>query len=117
MTEHTPQLFTPLANRIRPKPSTIYPVLWQFACERHRVYLRRVAGDAYPWTSDSVLLEYKFTNAFRAADRVSQYLIRLICSDREASVADVVLENPLVQDLQQNRNMGKGSRWTWRARR
>ena len=76
MTEHTPQLFTPLANRIRPKPSAIYPVLWQFACERHRVYLRRVAGDAYPWTSDSVLLEYKFTNAFRAADRVSQYLIR-----------------------------------------
>ena len=117
MTEHTPQLFTALANRIRPKPSAIYPVLWQFACERHRVYLRRVAGDAYPWTSDSVLLEYKFTNAFRAADRVSQYLIRLICSDREASVATLFLRTLLFKYLQQNRNMGKGSRWTWRARR
>ena len=95
MTEHTPQLFTPLANRIRPKPSAIYPVLWQFACERHLVYLRRVAGDAYPWTSDSVLLEYKFTNAFRAADRVSQYLIRLICSDREGGVATLFLRTLL----------------------
>jgi hypothetical protein len=29
-----------------------------------------------PWTEDAVLAEYKFCNAYRASDRVSQYLIR-----------------------------------------
>lgn len=29
-----------------------------------------------PWTQDEILLKHKFTNAYRASDRVSQYLIR-----------------------------------------
>jgi alpha-glutamyl/putrescinyl thymine pyrophosphorylase clade 1 len=29
-----------------------------------------------PWTDDPVLSRHKFTNVYRAADRVSQYLIR-----------------------------------------
>ena len=29
-----------------------------------------------PWTTDAVLAKYKFTNAYRASDRTSQYLIR-----------------------------------------
>ncbi len=29
-----------------------------------------------PWTSDPIIARYKFTNAYRASDRVSQYLIR-----------------------------------------
>ena len=91
MTDQTPQRFTPLVKRSRPKPSTIYPVLWRFACERQRIYLRRVAGDPSPWTTDTVLSEYKFTNAFRAADRVSQYLIHLIYSDPKASGATLFL--------------------------
>ena len=68
-----------------PIPSEIYPVLWSFAFERHRIYLRRLAGAIYPWAKDPVLTEYKFTNAFRAADRVSQYLIELVYSDPDAS--------------------------------
>ena len=91
MTDQTPPRFTPLVKRSRPKPSAVYPCLWEFACERQRVYLRRVAGDPHPWTTDAVLLEYRFTNAFRAADRVSQYLIRLIYSDAEASTASLFL--------------------------
>jgi hypothetical protein len=35
-----------------------------------------VAGQPPPWTEDEILAAYRFTNAFRAADRVSQYLIR-----------------------------------------
>ena len=91
LTDQTPQRFTPLVKHSRPKPSTIYPVLWKFACERQRIYLRRVAGEPSPWTTDTVLSEYKFTNAFRAADRVSQYLIHLIYSDAKASGASLFL--------------------------
>ena len=76
---------SPVVKRSRPIPSEIYPVLWKFAFERHRIYLRRLAGEVYPWTNDPVLTEYKFTNAFRAADRVSQYLIELAYSDPDAS--------------------------------
>ena len=74
-----------MARRSRPRPSDLYPILWRFASERQRIYLRRVSGDASPWTADPVLSEYRFTNAYRAADRVSQYLIRLAYAGREAS--------------------------------
>lgn len=74
-----------LVRRSRPKPSKLYQVLWQFAAERHRVYEVRVAGGSRPWTRDPVLSSYKFTNAFRAADRVSQYLIRLTYADGDVT--------------------------------
>ncbi len=39
-------------------------------------FFRRAIGAAQPWTDNPVLAAYKFTNAYRASDRVSQYLIR-----------------------------------------
>lgn len=32
----------------------------------------------HPWTADPIIDEHKFTNAYRASDRVSQYLIRQV---------------------------------------
>ena len=75
----------PVARRRRPRPSKLYPILWRFAFERQCIYLRRLFGEAAPWTDDPVLSTYRFTNAFRAADRVSQYLIRLAYADEETS--------------------------------
>lgn len=80
-----------LARRSPPRPSRIYPVLWRFASERQRIYFRRIVGDAAPWTDDAVLSAYRFTNAFRAADRVSQYLIRLAYADPEANADTLFL--------------------------
>ena len=48
---------------------------WRFAAERLAVYHRRLEGAPGPWTTDPVLQTYRFTNTYRAADRVSQYLI------------------------------------------
>jgi hypothetical protein len=42
------------------------------------MYYRRLRDPAGPWTDDAVLAAHRFTNTFRAADRVSQYLIREI---------------------------------------
>ena len=33
-------------------------------------------GESPPWSDDPILRTYKFCNAYRASDRVSQYLIR-----------------------------------------
>jgi 5-hmdU DNA kinase, helical domain len=57
----------------------IYELYWYFAAERQRAFERRVAGNSWPWTDDVILQEYKFCNVYRAADRVSQYMIRDVC--------------------------------------
>ena len=58
------------------KASEVYESYWRFAAERQAVFFRRLRGERHPWTENSVLAIYKFTNAYRASDRVSQYLIR-----------------------------------------
>ena len=40
------------------------------------MYMRRLRGEPAPWTSDRILSGHRFTNAYRATDRVSQFLIR-----------------------------------------
>ncbi|KAB2950485.1 MAG: hypothetical protein F9K19_21855 [Rhizobiaceae bacterium] len=58
------------------KVSEVYESYWRFAAERQAVFFRRARGEMRPWTDNPVLAIYKFTNAYRASDRVSQYLIR-----------------------------------------
>ena len=60
------------------KPSVVYDTYWRFAAERQETFFRRLEGGSSPWTSDQILAKYKFTNAYRASDRASQYLIRKV---------------------------------------
>src|SRR6267378_1850772 len=55
--------------------TTVFDTYWRFAANRQKVFLRRVAGKEPPWTDDPVLAAHRFTNVYRASDRVSQYLI------------------------------------------
>ena len=57
------------------KPTKVYEYYWRFAAERQEVFFNKMNG-IEPLTKDSSLLKYKFTNTYRASDRVSQYLIR-----------------------------------------
>lgn len=59
-------------------PTIVFETYWRFAAERQAMYYRRMGGHPSPWTDDAILGQYRFTNAYRAADRVSQYLIREI---------------------------------------
>jgi hypothetical protein len=63
--------------------SRIYDLYWYYASERQRIFERRLAGEPGPWTSDPILREFKFCNVFRAADRVSQYMILDVCYQGE----------------------------------
>ena len=58
---------------------SVYRLYWYFAAERHRVFNARTASGIGPWTDDPILQIYKFCNVYRAADRVSQYMIRDVC--------------------------------------
>ncbi len=71
------------------KPTTVYDTYWRFAAKRQAIFFRRVRGESYPWTDDPVLTEFKFTNAYRASDRVSQYLIKHVVYSGDQSPREV----------------------------
>ena len=58
------------------RTTAVYDSYWRFAAERQRIFYRRALGQPGPWTNHPVLATYKFTNAYRASDRASQFLIR-----------------------------------------
>lgn len=57
-------------------PTEVYDSYWRFAAERLAIYYRKQENSEGPWTDNLVLRTFRFTNTYRAADRVSQYLIR-----------------------------------------
>ena len=72
----------------KPRFSIVYKTYWKFAHQRHKIYVSRVNKEPPPWTNDPVLSRYKFTNVFRASDRVSQYLIKNILYHQKSDLND-----------------------------
>ncbi|NKL54506.1 nucleotide kinase domain-containing protein [Rhizobium leguminosarum] len=72
-------------------PSPVLETYWRFAAERQAIYFRRLENLNGPWTDNPILSAYRFTNAYRASDRVSQYLIREVQyrPDRPQSPAEL----------------------------
>ncbi|GAB1543874.1 hypothetical protein NUACC21_65500 [Scytonema sp. NUACC21] len=63
----------------------IYDTYWRFAALRQEVFFKKINNMPPPWTSDPIINTYKFCNAYRASDRVSQYLIKNIIYDGNRS--------------------------------
>jgi hypothetical protein len=57
-----------------PTATYVLDTYWKFAAERQEIFFNRI-NRITQLTADPILLKHKFTNAYRAADRVSQYLI------------------------------------------
>lgn len=69
----SPHVFT-RASEPTPRPG-IFELYWVFAARRQQAFENRMAGAPRPWSDDPILQTFKFCNVFRAADRVSQYMI------------------------------------------
>jgi hypothetical protein len=82
-----PESITVAGRRLPVSP--VFDTYWRFTAERQKVYTSRVAGRPGPWTKDRILLDHRFTNAYRAADRVSQYLIRSVVYTGDHSFQEV----------------------------
>lgn len=65
-----------------PQATPVFDSLWYLAAERQRIFRARLLSMPEPLTDDAVLQKFKFTNAYRASDRTSQYLIRHVIYDR-----------------------------------
>jgi len=68
----------PYFQQLSLTPTIVFEDYWWFAAERHRILERRLAEQPAPWTQDPILQRFKFTNTFRTADRIGQYLLREI---------------------------------------
>ncbi len=84
-----PNLMVTIAGR-RLQTTAVFDTYWQFAAKRQAVYDARVAGRLGPWTSDPILMNHRFTNCFRAADRVSQYLIKDVAYSGDQAPDEIV---------------------------
>lgn len=59
-----------------PKTSLVFDTYWRFAAERQNIFFKRLTESLPPWSKDPILQHYKFTNAYRITDRVSQFLVK-----------------------------------------
>ncbi len=71
------------------KTTKVFDTYWRFAAERQAIFFKRLKGEREPWTEDPVLRTYKFTNAYRASDRVSQFLIRHVIYEGEQDPEEI----------------------------
>lgn len=81
-----PMFFFKSQLRVTP----LYDEYWHFAAERQQIFFRRLLGHPAPWTDDEILARYSFTNAYRASDRVSQYLLREIIYSGDPSPTETI---------------------------
>lgn len=78
------------AKQLKPVKTEVFKTYWHFAAERQSVFFARLYGQRKPWTDDPIIREYKFTNSYRASDRVSQYLIKNVIYSKNWSLANTV---------------------------
>src|SRR5436190_20533188 len=64
-------------------PTEVYDTYWYFAAERQEIFFKKLQNSPPPWTNDQILIRHKFTNSYRASDRVSQYMIRHVAYSGE----------------------------------
>lgn len=89
----SPRSYSVGGRRLEATP--VFDTYWRFAAARQAIYEARLAGAPPPWTDDPVMQTFRFTNVFRAADRVSQFLIGDVVYDREHDADDLVFRTLL----------------------
>ncbi len=78
-----------VSTRLVLSVTPVFETYWRFAHERQEIFYRRLAGDPPPWTADGILRAFRFTNVYRASDRVSQYLIRHVIYEGQQTVDEI----------------------------
>lgn len=78
-------------NRWDPvKPTIVFETFWRYAIERQSIFFKRFQGQTQPWTDDSILQKFKFTNVYRVVDRVTQFLIRHVIYEGKQTGDEIV---------------------------
>lgn len=78
-----------LNKKSKPIESEVYATYWKFAAERQNIFYNRINNELN-WTNDEILAKHKFTNAYRASDRVSQYLIKNVIYNHSQEPCEIL---------------------------
>lgn len=70
------------------EPTEVFNAYWYFAWARQEMFFKRLTGNEVNLTNDPVLKNNRFTNAYRASDRVSQYLIKNVIYNHQTDSED-----------------------------
>lgn len=70
------------------KTTRVYDTYWRFAAARQRAFFEHLAGSDV-LTDDPIIANHRFTNAYRASDRVSQYLIQHVIYEGDLEPEEV----------------------------
>ena len=90
---HEPQVVRIGGRSFHTTPA--YDTYWRFAAERQAIFFRRLMQEPSPWSEDSILRAHRFTNVYRASDRVSQFLIRNVIYEGEQSETEIFFRTVL----------------------
>lgn len=78
-------------RRRKPTPTPVFKTYWRFAKRRQEVFFQRLQSSSHKHdVADAIIARFRFTNVYRASDRVSQYLIRKVQYDQDWSADDLV---------------------------
>lgn len=69
-------------------------LFWKYITERHSIYKKKTVNEKPPWTQDTILQKYKFTNVFRYLDPGTKYVIERILP--QCKTAEEVIFNSIV---------------------
>jgi len=69
---------------------SVYDTYWITAAERQEIFFKKIKGELLPYTTDPIYQTYKFCNAYRASDRVSQFLIKNVIYSNKYSPEDTL---------------------------
>lgn len=69
------------------KVTPVYDMYWYFASKRQEIFFNKL-NEEPELTQDPILKKFKFTNAYRASDRVSQYLIKNVIYNSDYDYID-----------------------------
>lgn len=78
-----------LSKKKKPVASYVLDTYWKFAVERQNLFFNRLNG-VTNLTNDPILRKHKFTNAYRASDRVSQYLIKNVIYKGDSDINETL---------------------------
>ncbi|MCC8410994.1 hypothetical protein LJ707_18790 [Mucilaginibacter sp. UR6-1] len=82
-------MITIFNKKKKPTASYVLDTYWKFATERQNIFFNRIKGEG-KLTSDPILNKHKFTNAYRASDRVSQYLINNVIYSGDTDINETL---------------------------
>ncbi|SPO30093.1 uncharacterized protein UTRI_05932 [Ustilago trichophora] len=81
---------TLLPNLHLPLNEQVFRTFFQYAHERHNVFLKRKEGRPQEeWTDDPVLRSTKFANVYRVLDRLTQYVLTKVVQDGPQELDEV----------------------------